>query len=127
MKFATLCRNLSTGNHLTTDPDIMDYPDHLTDVIESLIHYVKPKRNILDKVEIPFIEKTFTGNTDQEVRDMLDKSCNCEIPDGIINTLSTRIYDKQFNEMSVSEQSIINVLAVYLMIQNYNLGRNSSC
>jgi hypothetical protein len=126
MKFATLCRNLSTGNHLKTVSDTFEYPDQLKDVVDSLVHYVRPKRDVLDKVEIPFIEKTFTSKTDAEVREILEKSCNCEIPDGIINTLSTRIYDKSFNEMSVGEQSIINVLAVYLMIQNYNLRRNSS-
>jgi protoporphyrinogen oxidase len=105
----------------------MEYPECLSEVMDSLVNYVKPKKDILDKVEIPFIEKTFTSKTDKEVREILDKSCQCEIPDGLINTLSSRIYAKSFNEMSVSEQSIINVLAVYLMIQNYNLGRNSSC
>ena len=125
MRFATLCRNLSTGNHLTTNPDITEYPDCLSEVMDSLVNYIKPKKDILDKIEIPFIEKTFTSKTDKEVRKILEESCQCEIPDGLINTLSSRIYETSFNEMSVSEQSIINVLAVYLMIQNYNLRRNT--
>jgi hypothetical protein len=116
MRFYQKCQYLATQMILTTDPDNFDYPDSLSKNVKTLISNIKPKLDILDKINIPYIENVF--DTKPEVlKKTLQESCNCDIPDGLINTLAKGLYSKDFNTMDISEQAIIKVLSVYLMIQ----------
>ncbi len=116
MKFQQKCESLSTNQHLEINTDTTEYPYAIETKLKSLINIMKPKMEILNKINIPFIEKEL-DRTPQELQMILERSCGCEIPDGVINVLSKELYNKSFNSMSVSEQAIIKVLSVYLMIQ----------
>jgi hypothetical protein len=116
MKFYQKCQQLATPTINETDPDDFDYPDSIDTKLHALISNVKPKLQILDKINIPYIENAFDIKPDV-LKEHLEKSCECIIPDGLINTLSKELFNKDFNNMIVSEQAIIKVLSVYLMIQ----------
>lgn len=117
MKFQQKCEAWATEDHLEVeDPDDLTYPVSIETKLKSLINIMKPKMGILDKINIPFIENELE-KTPQQLFDSLNTSCKGEIPDGIINYLSKELYSKDFNSMSESEQAIIKVLSVYLMIQ----------
>lgn len=116
MKFYQKCQYLATQMIMTTDPDDFNYPDSLSKKVKTLITNIKPKLDILDKINIPYIENVFDVKP-EILRKSLQESCDCNIPDGLINTIAKELYSKDFNSMDISEQAIIKVLSVYLMIQ----------
>lgn len=117
MNFQQKCEVWATNDHVdVNDPHDASCPDSVKTKLESLVKIMQPKMGILDKINIPFIEKEMDRSPD-ELYTALNTSCQGCIPDGIINVLSQKLYEKQFNDMSTSEQAIIKVLSVYLMIQ----------
>lgn len=117
MKFYQKCMILTTPDILTTNPEDVEYPESIQKKLDTLVINMKPKMDILDKVNIPYIEKVFDMKP-EVIFKYLNESCDGDIPDGVINVLSTKLYAKDFNDMSAGEQAIIKVLSVYLMIQN---------
>lgn len=115
MNFKRLCELIATNAHIDTDETDLDIDPSVKSRMDVLISNVKPKLHVLDKTEFKYIENVFTM-PDDVLHKALRDSCNFDIPDGIINHLSMSLYDKTMNALTVSEQSIIKVLAVYLMI-----------
>ena len=118
LKFNEFCRRIATKTPIIIS-DSMDIPDKYTVAVNELIKDIKPKRDILDKISIPYVEPIFDGSYDIDIVDELDtKLDDGEIPDGIINKLSKGIFYKMAKELTDEQQVIIKVLAVYICIQN---------
>lgn len=124
MKFKQLCLGMSVDKCIQIDPDNIVYPDSFNHMIDVIVGQIYPRKDVLDKVEFPFIEKTFSVYSKADIQKILDEVCNSDIPDGVLHAFAVRIFDKPFNELELSEQAIINVLSVYLIIQIYNFRRN---
>lgn len=115
--FESKCLSLATIYPLETNPDEMIVPDKYKTSVNSLITIMKPKMDRLDKVSIKFIENCFK-DINEAVR-YLDRNTNCgEIPDSVINVLSTELYGKSTKCLTEKEQAIIKVLSCYICIQN---------
>ena len=115
MIFEQFCKYHATNEQISSI-DVKDVDRNVQERAHALCQIMKPKMEILDKVNIPFIENEF-NKTPNELYKVLNPTCHGEIPDGLMNVLGQELYQKHFNDMSVSEQAIIKVLAVYLMIQ----------
>lgn len=118
--FIDFCKSFTDGSML--DDPIFDSEENTTQVpsqyekpVNVLIKNMKVKKDIFDKVNIPYIEAAFSEDYPSILEDKLDDG---EIPDGIIVTLSFGIYGKNFNKLSDDERTIIKVLSVYICIQN---------
>lgn len=115
--FKDKCINIASDEMLTVDTSITEYPDKYETPLNSLIIIMKNKMEILDKISIKFIESAFDNMS--SVQEALDKNTDKgEIPDGIINKLSTELYHISFNDLTQEQQAIIKVLSCYLCIQN---------
>ena len=114
MKFKQFWVNIANPDHVDIPATgVSSYePDKMC---ENIINIMKPKMDILDKVNVPFIEATFEDM--DEVISLLENNSS-DISDGMILCLSERLYEKHFNNLSDEEQAIIKVLACYLSIQS---------
>lgn len=83
-------------------------------ITNSVCDIMKTKIHRLDKVELPFIENTFSNTRD--VTNTLNLAPT-EIPDGVINNLTERLYNKKVSELSDDESNIIKVLTAYICLQ----------
>lgn len=118
VRFTEFCRRLVTKNRLTC-PYTTDIPERYKVPVKTLIDDLKCKKDIFDKINIPYIEPIFDGSYDIDISAELDdKLPDGEIPDGIINVLAEGIFGNKPNELTDDQQAIIKVLAVYICIQN---------
>lgn len=112
--FKQFCVNI-TNNDI---PDISDEMDILIERKSAIDHIggdIKHRVDILDKISIPYVEKKFEDLN--SVTESLERSGNTDIPDGIMNNFSKKIFDTKFNNLESGwKRSIIAVLSVYILI-----------
>lgn len=114
MTFLGFCKKMGNPNSISVSPDDRNVPEQYEEVLDATIKIMKPKMNIVDRISVPFIEKTFEKKPYIEICDELP---NKEIPEGIINRLSIGLYDKVFNDLTDPDQQIIiKVLSVYIIL-----------
>lgn len=115
--FLAFCKKIATSDNIVDDIDINDVevPEKYLDETDNLISSIKPKLNRLDKISISFIQNVFEDI--DNVVERLNEDCILgDIPDSIINYLSSNLYGKTFGELTDDEMSIIKVLACYICI-----------
>ena len=121
MAFLDFCRRYATNRKLEigepADPDVIEIPFNLESDIENLVKDLKPKASRFDKIHVTYIETAF--NDFDKVVNILKDVYNEDIDDGIAYALSRYLYNTQFNDLDVDRQSIIKVLTIYILIQNY--------
>jgi hypothetical protein len=119
--FMEFCKKLATNNVLSIttpdDPNVVEIPFNLENDITTLVNALKPKMNRLDKIHITYIEACF--NDMNRINEILESQYGYDIDDGIPYALSRYLYDIPFNDLDVDRQSIIKVLTVYILVQNY--------
>lgn len=116
--FKEFCTKVATNEIVTVDSSDNSVPETYRTKLDSLVTIMRPRMKNLDRINVRFIEDAFEDIN--EVKEKLDKkTVDGDIPDGVLNELSKKLYDgKSFNEIAQDEQMIIKVLAVYLCIQN---------
>ena len=114
MKFKQFCVNIANPDHvdISTNGTTSYEPDKMC---ENIINIMKPKMDILDKINVPFIEATFEDM--DEVVTLLENNSS-DISDGMILRLAENLYENHFNNLDDEEQAIIKVIACYLSIQS---------
>lgn len=119
VSFKDFCKQVVTNYRITSD-DVgtdMTVPPYFESQVESLIEIMRPKMNRLDRVSVRFIEEYFE-NIDK-VPELFDTNRPTgDVPNSIINKLSTELYGKPVNDLTDDEQAIIKVLSCYICIQN---------
>ena len=108
--FKQFCINTVTPEHVDIIPSGIFTPDKM---YVNIVNSIKPKMEILDRVNIPFIEATFEDM--DAVTEILRE--DQDVPDEMLGDLSTKLYGKEFNTLDNEEQSIIKVIGCYLQIQ----------
>lgn len=117
MYFQEFCDKIANDG-VTELPYIVPLSDEFREPAKVLVDIVRPKLYRLDTLKITFIQNKFDDMS--EVFDTLEEVYKGEIDDSVVTYLSESLYSKLFNELNVKEQSIIKVLAVYLMLQSAN-------
>lgn len=123
MRFLDLCDTVSVRDNevISDDLDISKISLKYIKSIAYLISQLKPKVNIISKIEIPFIEWYFkkVKNLPETIGEISMKEFGTyQIPDVIMNELSNGIYGNLFNELSQNEKIIIKTLAMYILLSN---------
>lgn len=114
--FLKFCKNIATSDliKLENEQDT-SFPEKYQVPVQSMIEIMKPKMDILDRISIAFIESQFEDM--DSVKEILDKK-GSDIPDGMLNYLAFELCKKSMNQCNQDEQSILKVLAIYIMLQN---------
>lgn len=99
----------------TEDHDRVSIPEKYEGPVKVLVKNMKIKRDILDTVNIPYIESAFDGDYKSILDEKLEDD---EIPDSLIEHLANEIYGDNINCLTDNQRVIIKVLAVYICIQN---------
>lgn len=118
--FINFCRTLADGRIVDSplfdsEENSLTVPHMYEKASNVLIKNMKIKKDIFDKVDIPYIEAAFTDDYANILEDKLEDG---DVPDGLITHLSFGIYGKNLNKLSDDERTIIKVLSVYICIQN---------
>jgi hypothetical protein len=118
--FKQFCINATNPVIPDIDPDAeKEYPEYDT-IIEHVSDDIKNKMEFLDRVSIPCIEGKFDKLDD--IGKILEFMHQEDIPDGLLNTFSYKVFDCHFNTLSNDKRSIIAVLSVYILIYNFRGG-----
>lgn len=118
--FLKFCLSKADGSLLkdpffTEDHDRVSVPEKYKDTVKVLIKNMRPKRDIFDKIDIPYIEEAFNGN----YKAILDRNLkDQEVPNSLIEELAYGIFGNKINSLTNNQRAIIKVLAVYICIQN---------
>ena len=118
MKFLQFCQRITTPfivvENLSNDAEMT--PD-VRGRVSVLCHIMKPKMEILDRVEIPFIEALFHDM--DVVEDIMEQEYNCNVPDYLLREFSTELYGLDFASLNADQQAIIKTLSVYICISPF--------
>lgn len=115
MKFKEFCKQKATIGKIDNISDSTVVPVEYAVAVESLITIMKNKLDVLDNINVPFIEAAFECDYESILDNKLEDG---DVPDGIINRLSEGLYGKSTLDLNEDEQEIIKVLSVYICIQN---------
>lgn len=113
MNFLEFCKSRVSDKELIVDME--DIPDRYKKATDSMINIMKNKRDIFDKINVPFVEQAFDCDY-EKILD--DKLVDGEIPDGIIHDLSVGIFNDLPVDLSKDQQAIIKMLSTYICIQS---------
>lgn len=83
--------------------------------IENVGEDIRKKLSILDRVSVPYIQNTINDSY-EAVEKLINKTGSEEVPNGILEGFSKKIYEKSFNQLDQNERSIIALLSVYILI-----------
>lgn len=111
--FQTFC-NTRTVDIKLTIPDVTDevsevYKPTMNRVLNDLSNRVV----MFDRTSIPYIQETI------ERVDNMDKALeptNGDIPESILEKVSTTLYGSSFNDVNVEQQSIIIIVSTYICV-----------
>lgn len=122
--FYEFALKMTMVNSVCVDETDEFIPDCYQIATEAMIENLQYKMEYLDKIHIDYIESEFEENDIPELlhdKMMSGQLPDGEVPDGIINRLATGLYNgQQYNQLDSDEQSIIKVLALYIIVQILN-------
>lgn len=112
--------NLITPSYLITEPlDDIDVPETGAEEIlkraHTLISQMRSKVGHFDQIEISYIEQKLT-DCSQNLEDILASYNDGDVPNYLVNLLSTSLYGKELHMLNCEEQAIIRVFAVYIIV-----------
>jgi hypothetical protein len=95
--------------------DITDVTERQQCAINNVGRDIREKLPILDKVSIPYIQNTISDAYDAAEK-LAKKTGSDEVPEGILEGFSRKVFGKPFNNLDQCCRSIIAVLSVYILI-----------
>ena len=122
MVFSQFCKRLATNEVITETMNVTDVNDDVKGRAHALCQIMKPKMDILDKIEIGFIEEAFRDM--DKVERLLAEYNDGEVPDYLLKTLSATLYGPEFTSLNPDQQSIIKILGVYICISIQGSNKN---
>jgi len=115
MLFGQFCKQFAS-NELITEPftDAETASDDIKARAQVLCDIMKPKMDILDKVEVVFIEAALQDP--EYVESTLAQYNQGDIPDYLFKKFSETLYQTPFQELTLEQQSIIKTLSAYICV-----------
>ena len=122
LTFQQFCDKISKDSNLgiesasTSSSKLSDVHKAIAD---NIIKSLKVKLSKFDVLKLPYITAVFDKfETEDELADELHmKTVDDEIPDSLINYLSSGLYNMEYMAISKQQQNIIKVLAIYIILQ----------
>ena len=122
LTFQQFCDKISKDSNLgiesasTSSSKLSDVHKAIAD---NIIKSLKVKVSKFDVLKLPYITAVFDKfETEDELADELHtKTVDDEIPDSLINYLSSGLYNMEYMAISKQQQNIIKVLAIYIILQ----------
>jgi hypothetical protein len=122
MVFSQFCKRLATNEAITDTMNVTDVNDDVKGRAHALCQIMKPKMDILDRIEIGFIEEAFRDMDRAEK--VLAEYNDGYVPDYLLKTLSETLYGHEFTSLNADQQSIIKILSAYICISIQDSNKN---
>lgn len=119
MTFQQFCDNITLDMEVspTTDSTMITNPKILS-ITSNIINDLSAKKNRLGSMKVTYVTAYLENFTEDELSTELHKkTVDDEIPDELINRLSSGIYGVKYDELSAQQKNIIKVLAIYIILQ----------
>lgn len=124
MSFQSFCTRMATPDTIPDQLVESDKPfnDDIATRVNSLCDIMMNKMNILDRVNVSFIESAMEDPARVEFlmnrfnMNPEDPSTAGNVPDDLLIVFSRRLYQKEFHQLTAEQQSIIKILSVYICI-----------
>lgn len=113
MAFLDFCKEHVTDTPLKIED--VEVPERYKRPVNAMVQMMKNKKNIFDVIDVPFVEQAFKGNYEESLKEHLNDG---EVPDGIIYTLSFKIFGEVPSRLSKDQMAIIKILSTYICIQS---------
>ncbi len=116
MVFQQMCNRVATRERIDEDiiVDETSVPDDIKGRTHALCNIMRTKVEILDRIEIPFIDKAFEDIDKAE--HLLMEYNHGDIPDYLLKEFSTNLYHQEMKDLTDDQQSVIKVLSAYIII-----------
>lgn len=113
INFKKFCMNRTNNVKLAIPSVVDEVPDVYKNTAERVLKDLKTRVGMFDRTPIPYIQDTI------DMVDDMDKALsptNGDVPDSLIEHISTELYNNSFNNVDVTEQSIIVIVALYICV-----------
>lgn len=112
--FQTFC-DMRTVDVKIIIPDTLnsEVPELYKPTMERVLKDLSARTALFDHTSVPYIQETLECVKDMDEALSLTDG---EIPNGILEEVSTTLYGKYFNDVEIYEQSIIIVVATYICV-----------
>ena len=113
INFKKFCMNHTNNVKLAIPSAVDEVPDVYKNTAERVLKDLKTRVGMFDRTPIPYIQDTI---------DMVDdmgkalSPTNGDVPDSLIEHISTELYNNSFNNVDETEQSIIVIVALYICV-----------
>ena len=119
VNFQQFCDNIALDIDIspTTDSTMITNPKILS-ITSNIINDLSAKKNRLGNMKVTYVTAYLEKFTEDELSaELHKKTVDDEIPDELINRLSSGIYGVKYDELSAQQKNIIKVLAIYIILQ----------
>lgn len=119
MTFQQFCDNIALDMEVSpvTDSTMITNPAILS-ITSNIINDLASKKNKLGNMKVTYVTSYLEKFTEDELSaELHKKTVDDEIPDELINRLSSGIYGVKYDELSAQQKNIIKVLAIYIILQ----------
>jgi hypothetical protein len=119
MSFGDFCDKMCANTIdicVTTDSILILVPDILK-IANVVINDLEGKVSRFDSLKVSYVQRVFEqydGNLEDVIH---DKTGDDDIPDELMNYLAGNLYQMKYNDMTKHQKNIINVLAIYIILQ----------
>ena len=119
LSFSDFCDKMCTNTMdicVTTDVTLITTPDILK-IANAIINDLEGKVKRFDSLKVSYVQRFFE-QYDDNLEDVIhNKTSDDEIPDELMNYLADKLYQMRYNDMTKHQKNIINVLAIYIILQ----------
>ena len=119
MSFSDFCDKMCANTMdicVTTDSFLIVIPDILK-IANVVINDLEGKVSRFDSLKVSYVQRFFE-QYDDNLEDVIhDKTGDDDIPDELMNYLAGNLYQMRYNDMTKHQKNIINVLAIYIILQ----------
>ena len=122
LTFQQFCDKISKDSNINIESaptSSSNLSDDYKAIADNIIKSLKVKVSKFNTLKLPYITAVFDKfETEEELADELHmKTVDDEIPDSLINYLSSGLYNMEYMAISKQQQNIIKVLAIYIILQ----------
>lgn len=101
---------------VTTDSILIVVPGILK-IANVIINDLEGKVKRFDSLKVSYVQRFFE-QYDDNLEDVIhSKTDDDDIPDELMNYLADKLYQMKYNDMTKHQKNIINVLAIYIILQ----------
>lgn len=101
---------------VTTDSILIVVPGILK-IANVIINDLEEKVKRFDSLKVSYVQRFFE-QYDDNLEDVIhSKTDDDDIPDELMNYLADKLYQMKYNDMTKHQKNIINVLAIYIILQ----------